>query len=96
MDDSAVDPEQTVKDAQIARTDPRDGSMADINVQPLPSGSAKFPGQAEIYAAVPIKWGWVPRIGVPSLVLRALTDRGLIETCWCTGGQQWRRTPPRV
>lgn len=72
--------------------DPRDGSVADINVDPMPRA------QAEVYAVVPVEWAWVPRIGVPYLILRALRDRGIVETCWCTGGQQWRRlpAPPKV
>lgn len=72
--------------------DPRDGSMADINAAPMPGA------QAEVYAIVPDGWAWVPRVGVPDLVLRALRDRGIVETVWCTGGQQWRRlpSPPKV
>lgn len=65
-------------------SDPRDGSMAGIN-GPL------SPAQERILAMVPGKWAEVPRIGVPSLILRSLTDRGLVETRWANFAGEWQR-----
>lgn len=73
--------------------DLRDGSMAGIN-GPMPPGSALHPGQAEIYALVPADWKNMPRLEVPEMILRALKDRGIVETRWRNlAVRQWRRTP---
>ncbi len=65
--------------------------MADIKIIPLP------PAQARTWEMVPIEWADIPRIGVHGLVLRALKDRGIVQTRWReprASAAQWRRTPP--
>lgn len=73
-------------------TDARDGSMTGIS-GPMPAA------QGEAFAMAPVDWADIPlgrdydRIGaVHSALLRSLKDRGLVETRWHKGVQQWRRT----
>lgn len=67
-------------------TDARDGSMTSVT-GPMP------PAQQEIYDGAPVGWQTMPRIGVSDAILRALTERGLVETRWKNGTlRQWRKT----
>lgn len=65
--------------------DRRDGSMGDVNSTTPP------PLQADTFRMVLAEWAAVPRIGVHSLILRSLTERGIVETRWHNGVHQWRR-----
>lgn len=71
--------------------DIRDGTMAGIN-GPLP------PAQIDALALCAVDWraipfGKAPR-GVSEMILRALKDRGAVETRWRDGAsRQWRRSP---
>tara|TARA_R110000868_G_scaffold411706_1_gene707812 strand:+ start:30590 stop:30799 length:210 start_codon:yes stop_codon:yes gene_type:complete len=65
-------------------TDARDGSMTGIT-GPMP------PLQAETFASAPAVWRAIPRVGVSEAILRALSERGAVETRWENGVRQWRR-----
>lgn len=64
--------------------DARDGTMTGTTGE-MP------PLQAKTFAIVPAKWALIPPTGIHEAILRALTERGLVETRWADSGRQWRR-----
>jgi hypothetical protein len=68
-------------------TDPRDGTMQSVT-GPLP------PAQAATFDSCPADWQDAPWFGVHEMILRALKERGLVETRRLDGKfRQWRRSP---
>jgi hypothetical protein len=51
------------------------------------------PAQARVFAMVPAGWATMPPIGVHELILRALKERGVVETKWDGSVRKWRRVP---
>lgn len=68
--------------------------MGDLAMAESMTGTsgAMSPLQARIFARVPAHWSPIPPIGVHEAILRALKDRGVIETQWENGIRRWRRT----